>query len=411
MARIQPEQIITAIDVGTTKICVFIAHHVDGVQVELLGMGHAPSHGLKKGVVVDISKTVQSIGKAVKRAEEMAGMPITMADIGISGAHIHSLNSHGMVTIKRGSVTHEDIANVLAAARAVPIPEGQQILHVLPQYFVIDGSDRVQDPRGMHGIRLEVQAHIVMGSVASVQNLVKCCQLAGVHVKDIVLEQLASAHAVLSSGERELGVAMIDIGGGTADVALYKNGNIRHTMVLPVAGNHFTNDLAIGLRLTIPEAERVKKEYGYALDDLIDNDQLVEVELVQGNTKSIVTVQSIADILQPRAEELLHLVHEEILKYRLQPFMSSGVVLTGGGSLLRGMVQLTEQTFNKPARIGTPHSMHNVPESINNPMYATGYGLLVQAAQKKESGSLDKLEGPLVKRIFSRMKSWVADFF
>ena len=261
MAKGFNDKIIVSIDVGTTKICVLVAQILDNNHFEVIGVGKSPSHGLKKGVVVDIGKTIHSIKAAVREAELMTGISISAASVGISGGHIKSINSQGVVPVKHAEIYQSDVHNVLAAARAIPIPEGMQILHVLPQFFVIDSHTRIHNPVGMHGIRLEVQAHIIMGAIASVQNLIKCCELAGVKVTDIILEQLASAHAVLSEDERNLGVCMLDIGGGTSDFAVYQHNSIVHTMVLPIAGNHFTNDLAVGLRTTIQEAERIKKEH------------------------------------------------------------------------------------------------------------------------------------------------------
>ncbi|MCX5925550.1 MAG: cell division protein FtsA [Candidatus Dependentiae bacterium] len=410
MARIFNDRIIVSIDVGTTKMCVLVAHQLDGDRFEIIGVGRAPSEGLRKGVVVDVSKAVRSIRQAVKEAELMAGVMIESAYVGISGGHILSINSHGVVPIKRGQIDYGDIERALAAAQAVPIEQDHQILHVLPQYFVIDARDKVMAPIGMHGIRLEVQAHIVMGAVASVQNLVHCCQMAGVKVKDIILEQLASADAVLSKDERELGVAVLDIGGGTSDLALYQHGSIRHTMVLPVAGNHFTNDVAIGLRTTLGEAERIKKEYGHTLFDVLEKDELIEIEMVHGNDSQIVRVSNLTHILRPRAQELLRLVYEEIAKRQLFPFMPAGLVLTGGGSLLRGMQESAESLFNIPVRIGRPQVEFDSPNSLYSPIYATGYGLLVHAL-KKQAGSFGQVSGPVYKRVLASMKSWVADFF
>ncbi|HSW73898.1 MAG TPA: cell division protein FtsA [Candidatus Limnocylindria bacterium] len=412
MGKLFSDRIVTAIDIGTTKICVIIAQHLDNGRVEILGIGKSPSDGLRKGVVVDVGKTIYSIKTAVKEAELMAGFAIESAYIGISGGHIQSLNSQGIVPIKRGEIRLTDIENVMSAARAIPIPEGQQILHVLPQYFVIDGHERVHYPLGMHGIRLEVNTHIILGAIASVQNLVKCCEMAGIKVKDIILEQLASAQAVLSPDERELGIAVLDIGGGTSDLALYQHGNIRHTMVLPVAGNHFTNDVAVGLRTTLKEAERIKHAYGYAALELLEKDELIEIEMVQGNQKHIVCVSELVGILEPRARELLVLVHKEITKHKLQPFMPAGLVLTGGSSLLRGMHDVAHKIFDIPVRIGHVRVTYDLPESLSSPMYATGYGLILYAVQQmhKELPG-DTTQGPLSKRIAARMKSWVSDFF
>lgn len=411
MAKVYSDRVKVSIDIGTTKICVIIAQQLDGDRMEVLGMGKAPSHGLKKGVVVDIAKTIHSIKRAVQEAELMAGIKVESAYIGISGAHISSLNSQGVVPIKQGDVRKSDIANVLASAQAVPIPEGQQILHVLPQYFVIDGHEKVQDPLGMHGIRLEVEAHIILGAVASVQNLVKCCESAGVKVQDVILEQLASADAVLSEDERELGVGVLDIGGGTADLAVYQHGSIRHTMVLPVAGNHFTNDIAIGLRTTIDDAERIKREYGLASLKLLKKDEIIEVEMVQGKRKNTVQRSQLVKILEPRTRELLAIVHEEIIKRKLLSYVTSGIVITGGGSLLEGIKEVAEDIFDMPVRIGMPRIDYDLPESLDHPMYATGYGLLIHAIKKERAHKIFDTHGPLLKRISERMKAWVADFF
>lgn len=410
MAKVFTDRVIVSIDVGTTKICVLVAHMIDKDHVEILGVGKAPSDGLRKGVVVDMQKTIASIKAAIKEAELMANMSINTVAIGISGGHIQSTNSSGMVAIKNGHVKESDVAAVMNAARAFAIPEGMQVLHALPQFFVIDARDKVQNPVGMHGIRLEVQAHIIMGAIASVQNLVKCCEMAGVKVTDIILEQLASADAVLSDDERELGVAMLDIGGGTSDLAIYQNGNIRHTFVLPVAGNHFTNDVAVGLRTTLKDAERIKKEYGLASLDLMEHDHTIEIHTAHGDQTQLVHVSELASILQPRAHELLSLVHDEIVKHKLHGMMQSGFVLTGGGALLPGMKELAQEIFQVPVRVGMLHMPYDLPESLESPIYATGYGLLKQVA-KHHDKSLEKIEGPALNRIFMRMKSWVIDFF
>lgn len=410
MAKVFADRVVVSIDVGTTKICVLVAHVIDKDRIEILGVGKSPSDGLRKGVVVDMQKTIASIKTAIKEAELMANVTINTVAVGISGGHIQSTNSQGMVAIKNGEVKESDVTNVMNAARAFAIPEGMQVLHVLPQFFVIDARDKVQNPVGMHGIRLEVQAHIIMGAIASVQNLVKCCEMAGVKVTDIILEQLASAAAVLSDDEREIGVAMLDIGGGTSDLALYQNGNIRHTYVLPVAGNHFTNDLAVGLRTTLKDAERVKKEYGLANINLLEHNHALEIHTAHGDETQIVHVTDLVSILQPRAHELLSLVHDEIVKHKLQGMMQSGLVLTGGGSLLLGMKELAEEIFQVPVRIGMLHMPYDLPESLESPIYATGYGLLKQVV-KQHNNRLEKIDGPALTRIMMRMKSWVIDFF
>jgi len=421
MAKVYANRLLTSIDVGTTKICVLIAHCLDGDNVEIIGIGKAPSDGLRKGVVVDIAKTIHSIRLAIQEAQLMAGVKIEFAAIGISGAHITACNSHGVVPIKRGDITQQDIDSALAAAQAISILNGQQILHVLPQYFIIDGTERVHDPLGMHGVRLEVQAHIILGATASVQNLVKCCEAAGVKVNDIILEQLASGQAVLSNDERQLGVGVLDIGGGTSDLAIYQDGSIRHTKVIPIAGNHFTHDIAIGLRTTIDDAERIKVQHGLAWApshknaegelDYQEKDMLIEIAMIDGIGKKLIKRTDLIDIIQPRAQELLSLAHEEIIKERLQQFITTGMVLTGGGALLRGICQVAEPIFGIPVRIGKPHILFDIPESLQNPMYATSYGILLHILKKRNKNTLSMLNGPLAVKVFERMKSWVLDFF
>ncbi len=411
MARVFSDRIVVSIDIGTTKICVLVAHHLDNGRVEIIGIGKTPSDGLKKGVVVDVAKTIHSIKVAVKEAEIMAGIEIESAYIGISGGHISATNSHGVVPLKKGEIRQKDIDAALEAAKAIPVAEGQQILHTLPQYFIIDGAHHVQSPLGMHGIRLELMAHIILGSIASVQNLVKCCESAGVKVKDIILEQLASAHAVLGSDERELGIAVLDIGGGTSDLAIYQHGCIRHTMVLPVAGNHFTNDVAIGLRTTLKDAERIKVKYGSACFDLLGNDEIIEVDMVHGDQKHTVLASELSEILHARALEILRLVHKEIAQRKLQSLMPAGLVITGGGSLLPGMKELGQRIFNVPVRIGYPRLEFDLPQSLASPMYATAYGLVMYALRKNEQMPTDKMVDSWSGRIVGRMKSWVSDFF
>ena len=404
------KEILAAIDIGTTKICVLIANKLDNDTLEIIGVGKSASHGLSKGVVVDVAKTIYSIQTAIKEAELMAEVRLETVSIGISGAHISSYNSQGVVPISRTEIKEHDIAAVLAAAKAIPIPEGQHILHVLPQYYIIDGRDKVLDPIGMHGIRLEVQAHIIMGAISSVQNLVKCCQSAGVIVDDIILEHLASAHAVLSNDERTLGVGLLDIGGGTADLALYQQGTIRHTHVFPIAGNHFTNDTAIGLCTTLHEAEQIKKKYGI-VHNHASKDDCIEIDMVQGEQKQVIHVSDLVRILEPRAYELFSLVHHEIEKRHLKSYITTGLVLTGGGSLLHGMQDVAEMVLDIPVRIGKPKTPFLIPQSLESPIYATGYGLLLHTMKKHQADQLHNFSGPLIKRVFYRMKTWMTDFF
>lgn len=409
MTKIVKERLITSIDIGTTKICVLIAQQTGNDQVEVLGMGKVPSDGLQRGVVVNVAKTINSIKAAVKEAELVSGVTIESAYVGISGAHIRSLDSHGVVPITKGKVTAQDVAHVLGAAQAIPVPEGYQILHVLPQYFVIDGQEKLYDPIGMHGIRLEASAHIILGAIASVQNLVSCCEDAGLRVDDIVLEPLASAQAVLSEDERQLGVALLDIGGGTSDFAVYQNGSIVHTMVLPIAGNHFTNDIAIGFRTSIKDAERVKIAHG-TVDTAALNEN-IDVELAQGGHTALMCKQALAMILHARAQELLHLVRKEIDEKHLRRYCTSGLVITGGGSLLNGIDTMAQAMFGMPVRIGNLHVSYALPGSMETPIHATGYGLLLHAVKARQSPFKYDADGPFVKRVLIRMKSWVNDFF
>lgn len=409
MTKIIKERLITSVDIGTTKICVLVARLNGPGQLEVLGMGKVPSEGLQRGVVVDVAKTVHSIKAAIKEAELVSNVSIESAYVGISGAHIRSFNSHGVVPITKGCVTTQDVAHVLGAAQAIPVPEGYQILHVMPQYFVIDGQERLYNPIGMHGIRLETSAHIILGAIASVQNLVSCCEQAGLRIDDIVLEPLASAQAVLSEDERQLGVALLDIGGGTSDFAVYQNGSIVHTMVLPIAGNHFTNDIAIGFRTSIKDAERVKTVHGTV--NMAAVNENIDIELAQGGHMALMCKQALSMILHARAQELLHLVRKEIQEKHLERYCTSGLVITGGGSLLNGIDGMAKTMFGMPVRIGNVHISYALPGSLETPIYATGYGLLLHALRMKQSPFNYDENGPFVKRVLIRMKSWVNDFF
>ncbi|HJM68722.1 MAG TPA: cell division protein FtsA [Candidatus Babeliales bacterium] len=410
MSKINKDSLSVSIDIGTTKICVLVAHKKADNTIEVLAVGKSPSHGLKKGIVVDIAKTVQSIKNAVHEAEFIAGITIDRASVGISGSHIHSYNSLGAAPIKKGHVKPQDIVNVLTSARAIALPEGQQILHVLPKYYTIDGNDKILDPLGMAGIRLEAQVHIISGSIASVQNIIRCCQMAGVEAEDLVLEQLASADAVLSKDEKELGVGVLDIGGGTADFAIYQHGSIRHTKVLPIAGNHFTHDLAIGLQTTISEAKRIKEKFGITHPKFVEDYLTITLQKVDGEGQQTVKHLELLKILSPRTEEILEMLKKEITEQHLQQMMTTGLVLTGGGSLLAGADVLAQEMLNIPVRIGTPTTGHVLPESLDSPIYATSYGLVVHSIEKKKRG-MEYLEGPLVSKILIKMKSWVSDFF
>lgn len=407
-----------AIDIGTTKICALVAGVHPSGSIDVIGMGQHPSHGLKKGVVVDIASTVNSIKKAVRIAEDMAGVTIESAYVGISGGHIQSFNSHGVVAIKRRDVSQDDIDRVIEAAKAIPISRDRDILHILPQYFKIDGGDFVKDSLGMSGVRLEAQVHIITGAISSANNIIKCCELAGVRVDDIILEQLASAEAVLSSSERDLGIGILDIGGGTTDFAIYKDGRIRHSKVVPVAGNHFTNDLAIGLRIPTSEAEALKRKYGFVWEECyFDIDQAtVPVGLGYGQEKKEIDTYTLYEILNPRAIEIFEMVLDELVLFRLKPFIPYGLVLTGGGSLLSGMKELAEEVFDMPVRIGMPHDDlsvekgESIPDLLKSPIYSTGYGLLACAIKGKDHSFAHGINEPILTKVFKRMKAWIYDF-
>lgn len=402
---------VCAIDIGTTKICVLIAiKDMDG-KLELIGIGQSPSYGLKKGVIVNISKTVESIKKAIKQAQDMAGVKIERAAVGISGGHINSFNSTGVVAIKNRDVSQEDIDRVVDAAKAVALPEDQEILHILPQYFKVDSQDLILDSLGMHGVRLEAQIHIITGAVSSAQNIIKSCELSGLNVSDIVLEQIASADAVLSETEKELGVGILDIGGGTCDFAIYKDGRIMHSKVIPLAGNHFTNDLAVSLGISLAKAEEIKRKYGLVYvskEHAWDLDKTLTIEPDFGQDKKDVLLKEIYEVLRFRAEEIFDILDQEISQYRLKNFMPAGLVLTGGGSLLVGMIALAKEKFNMSVRLGLPR---DIPDIIKSPIYSTGYGLLLYA---NGQGGAELMQSSQEKsaftKVFKRMKSWIYDF-
>ncbi|MCB9492662.1 MAG: cell division protein FtsA [Epsilonproteobacteria bacterium] len=409
----------TAIDIGTTKICVLIGKVDSKNNIEILGIGHHPSYGLKKGVVTDIGQTVNSIKSAINQAEEMAGVRVETATVGISGGHIKSFNSTGVVAIKNKEVSQTDIDRVIDAAKAIPIPEDQYILHILPQYFRIDGQEYVFDSLGMYGVRLEAQVHIVTGAVSSAQNIIKACELAGIIVGDIVLEQIASADAVLTQAEREMGVGILDIGGGTSDFAIYKDGRIRHSKVIPLAGNHFTNDIAVGLNIPFKKAEALKRMYGsasqYTSKEQPQNEYLKINLGYEGGIKHIAR-HDIDQILYFRAEEILDMLADEIVQYRLKAFMPSGLVLTGGGSLLAHLKDLASQKLSMATRIGTPESLQEdmqtaIPDVIKSPIYSTAYGLLLYAIKDVDGKEIIKSDHSVFTGVMKRMKSWIYDFF
>lgn len=408
---------IAAIDIGTTKICVLIGTINNQGKVEIVGIGQHPSHGLKKGVVVNINMTVESIKEAVKQAEASAGFKIESATVGISGGHIKSYNSTGVVAIKGKDVSQYDIDRVIEAAKAIPIPQDQEILHVLPQYFRIDGQEYVLDSLGMYGVRLEAQVHIITGAVASAQNIIKSCELAGIKVEDIVLEQIASADAVLTMSERELGAGIIDIGGGTSDFAVYKDGRIRHSKVLSIAGSHFTNDLAVGLGISKNQAEDLKRMYGSAkrLPYRYIQGESIELEQEFDTEPKIISLALVDEILHFRAQEVFDFFIDEIQEYHLKNLLPSGIVLTGGGSLLDGIRDVAEERLDMPVRLGCPINTQEMqitglPDALKSPIYSTAYGLILYASGGRNKAASETTHATIFSSVFRRMKSWIYDF-
>ena len=404
-SRTNPGDIIVGLDVGTTKICAVVGEIVNG-RIEIRGVSTSPSMGMRKGVVVNIEAAVESIRNAVKNAESSTGVEINSVYVGISGGHIKGFNSHGAVGIRGKEVTFADVDRVIDSAKAVYVPLDREVLHVIPTGYTLDGQNSIKDPEGMIGERLEAKAYILTGAITSVQNLLKCCEKAGIEVIDIVFEPLASAEAILTEDEKELGVAVVDIGGGTTDIILYKDGWLRHTSVLAIGGNHFTNDIAVGLRMSVTEAERVKKLYGHAVTDLVDGSE--EVEIIQPGQERKILRRHLSEILQPRTEELLDLIKNEMTNCSGFDIASTGVVFTGGGSLLAGLDRLAETMLYVPVRIGSPAGMRGAAEIVRNPMYATGTGLVLYGFNTKACRDFNPAT---YTGIFGKMKDWVKGIF
>lgn len=410
--------IFSALDIGTTKIVALIAKKNNQGSLEIIGVGQHPSHGLKKGIIVNIAETVDSIKSAVHDAIAMAGVPMQSAYVGISGAHISSINSTGVVAIKGREVSQYDIDRVVDAAKAVPLPKDHYILHVLPQYFRVDGQEFILDSLGMYGVRLESQVHIVTGAVASAQNIIRACELAGIAVSDIVLEPIASASAVLTQAEQEMGAGLIDIGGGTSDFAIYKDNRIRHSKILAIAGNHFTNDIALGFKIPFTEAEIIKKKYGSALKYKMNEYRNAYIDVPLGYDGGVKTIKldSVVEIVHFRAEEIFEIFGDEITSRRLKALMPCGLVLTGGGSLLDGVGELATEILQLPVRIGTPQANEDfstliLPDFLRSPVYATVCGLLLRSAGQGAFGEFSTDGQTVFSRVLKRMKSWVYDLF
>ncbi|MFZ3063983.1 MAG: cell division protein FtsA [Nitrospirota bacterium] len=406
------ENIIVGLDVGTTKICAVVGEVVEGNKIDIIGIGTSPSKGLRKGVVTNIESTVESIKKAVEEAELMAGVEINSVYAGIAGGHIKSFNSRGVIAIKNKEVTHADINRVIDAARAVAIPLDREVLHVIPQEFIIDEQDGIKEPLGMSGVRLEAEVHIVTGAVTSAQNIIKSVNRAGLHVIDIILQPLASSEAVLTSDEKELGVAVVDIGGGTTDIATFVNGSLWHTAVLGIGGNHLTNDVAVGLRTPASEAEKIKVKYGCALTSIVKEDETIEVPSVGGRPPRVVSRQVLSEIIEPRAEEIFSLVQRELKKTGYEDLVASGAVITGGASIMEGMTEVAERIMDMPVRRGMPSNIGGLVDMVSNPMFATGVGLILYAVKDHEKKEVKKFtDKASFNNVFSKMKGWVKEFF
>ena len=398
--------ILVALDIGTSKIVTLVAEVTPEGTLNLIGMGNHPSRGLKKGVVVNIESTVNAIQRSLEEAELMADVKIREVLTGIAGSHIKSFNSHGMVAIKDKEVQQYDIDRVIETARAVNIPMEQQVLHILEQEFVIDGQGGVRQPLGMSGMRLEVKVHIVTGAVSAAQNIMKCVRRCGLEVSDLMLQPLASADAVLLDDEKELGVCIVDIGGGTTDLAVFTDCAIKHTSVIPIAGDQITNDIAMALRTPTKDAEDLKIRQGVALRQLASASEMIEVPGVGDRPPRELSRQTLAEVIEPRVEELYSLIQRELRSTGLEELLSSGIVITGGSSLMKGMVELGEEVFHMPVRVGAPNYSGGLAEVARNPRYATGMGLLHAGLDQMKRAQHAKLQGAGFKDVFEKMRNW-----
>ena len=399
------KNLVVALDIGTSKVACLVAELGADGTLEILGMGSHPSKGLKKGVVVNIEATVAAIQRALEEAELMADCKIAAGYVGIAGSHIRSFNSTGMVAVKDREVGVMDVDRAIETARAVNIPTDQQILHVLRQEFIIDGQEDVREPIGMSGVRLEVKVHIVTGAVSAAQNIIKCVRRCGIEVKDLVLQPLASSRAALSEDEKDLGVCLLDIGGGTTDIAVFTHGAIRHTAVVPIAGDQITNDIAMALRTPTRDAEEIKERFGCALSQLADPQDMVEVPGLGEREPRQLSRKTLAEVIEPRVEELYSLVQTELRRSGYEELLSSGIVLTGGSAVMQGMVELGEEIFHMPVRIGVPRYAGGLADVVRAPRYATAVGLLLEGVAQMQHGRLSRQSGSLP-AVLGRMREW-----
>ncbi|MFW5901678.1 MAG: cell division protein FtsA [Thermodesulfobacteriota bacterium] len=402
------EELVVGLDIGTTKICAVVAETTDDT-INIIGIGSHPSVGLRKGVVVNIESTVESIKKAVEEAELMAGCEISSVYAGIACGHVTGFNSNGIIAIKGEEISQSDVDRVIEAARAVAIPMDREVIHVLPQEFIVDGEGGINNPVGMAGVRLEARIHIVTGAVTSAQNIVKCANKAGLDVCDIILEPIASCESVLTPEEKEIGAALVDIGGGTTDLAVFSGNNIKHTFVLSLGGNNMTNDISVGLRTPMAEAERIKLNHGTCLADRVSNEETIEISDLSGRGERKLPRQILAEILEPRVEEIFSLIKRELMQAGMKNNIASGVVLTGGASMLEGMAEIAESVFEQNVRIGRPQGISGLVDVVNNPMYATGVGLVVYGAKNQDKKKFRIRDNNIFNRIMRRMKAWVKE--
>ncbi|WP_144393691.1 cell division protein FtsA [Pleionea sediminis] len=410
MTRAPEKKLIVGLDIGTSKVVAIVGEVNANDQIDIIGIGSHPSRGLKKGVVVNIESTVQSIQRAVEEAELMAGCQIHSVFTGIAGSHIKSMNSHGIVAIRDQEVNAQDVERVIDAAKAVAIPADQKILHVLPQEFVIDNQEGIREPIGMSGVRLEAKVHMVTGAVSAAQNIVKCVRRCGLDTDDIILEQLASSYSVLTEDEKELGVCLVDIGGGTTDIAIFTEGAIRHTAVIPIAGDQVTNDIAVALRTPTQHAEDIKIKYACALRQLTSLEDTIEVPGVGERAPRRLSRQTLAEVVEPRYEELFNLIQAELRRSGFEEIIPAGIVLTGGSSKMEGLIELAEEVFHMPVRLGMPQYVKGLSDVVRNPIYATGVGLLLYGHQQTRDFHFTPRKSSGVISVFERMKSWFSGF-
>jgi cell division protein FtsA len=402
--------IVVGLDIGTSKVCAIVGEMTEH-GVEIIGLGSQASQGLRKGVVINIESTTNSVKKAVGEAALMAGCEIHTVFTSISGGHIKAFNSHGIVAVKNQEVTQRDLERVIDAAKAVAIPMDREVLHVLPQDYIIDEQDGIKEPLGMSGVRLEAKVHIVTAAVTSAQNIVKCCNRTGLNVAEIVLAPLAAAEAVLSDEERELGVVLVDMGGGTTDIALYHDGTLKHTAVLGIGGNHVTSDIAAGLRTPFNDAERIKQRYGFAKARMVTDDERVEVPSLAGKGAGTVSRQILCEIIEPRLDEIFELIQREVAKSGYQGSLASGVVITGGSMLLPGAVEMAERSFGLPVRLGVPSHVGGLVDVIDSPAYAAAVGLVLHGMKRQERAVFRPRDDKIIAKVKHRMSDWLSEFF